>query len=255
MSENTSMPTDNRQELIAENIRRKNKMREQKLELDRLNAKLAELEKANQELESTVAEFAEVFESLDPEALEADAQELEELRQWREQLGDDPTFTKLAEENENLRVQIREGSHRTKFEQLAEKAGFNPKALADAWEMSGYKAESDEVDESAIEAALTDLASRKPWMLTNAAETAPVPSTTEKGSVAATPKATAQVPTGGMASGAAPAGAKPFAIQNSQPGVGSGRGTPEVPGKPLVTVEDQINSLWAASGRSDPMKL
>lgn len=62
---------------------------------------------------------------------------------------------KLAE----AQGKLRETTHRAAFEKVAAKAGLNPKAIADAWSLSGYKPEADEPDESKLAAAIEGLKS------------------------------------------------------------------------------------------------
>lgn len=238
-------------EAIAESIRRKNQVVKLKKENADLLKQVETLKAEKTSLEADVVTFSEAFESLDPDALDADMDELAQLREFREQVGNDPQYTRLSEEIESLKGKIRDSSHRTAFDTKAKELGFNPDALADVWEMSGYKAASDDVDEAAIETALSDLKARKSWLLKPAGDATATPAETSTGGKSTTAQGTGSA----TAAEVAPVGAKPFAIPATQPGAGSGRGTPETPGKPLVTVADMINAQWAKSGRSDATTL
>jgi hypothetical protein len=54
-----------------------------------------------------------------------------------------------------LEGQLRDQSHRGKFNELARAAGVRANALDDLWERSGYKAEGDVPDEARMTAAIT----------------------------------------------------------------------------------------------------
>lgn len=84
----------------------------------------------------------------------------------------DERVAKLTEENRTLK-------HRTAFEKLA-RGKLRDEALDDAWSLSGYKPESDEVDEAAIGKLIDDQVARRPYLAPPAAEgsataTAPKP--------------------------------------------------------------------------------
>jgi hypothetical protein len=53
-----------------------------------------------------------------------------------------------------LEGQLRDQSHRGKFNELAKAAGVKANALDDLWERSGYKAEGDQPDEGKIASAI-----------------------------------------------------------------------------------------------------
>jgi hypothetical protein len=58
--------------------------------------------------------------------------------------------SKLKTENEELRTKLRTTEHRKAFDKLAKARGVAEDALDDLWQLSGYQAAKDEVDEAAI---------------------------------------------------------------------------------------------------------
>ncbi len=67
-----------------------------------------------------------------------------------------------------LSGQLRDRKHRDAFNKAAIDAKINPDALDDAFELSKYKAESDDVDDAALSELVTNLAKTKPFLLTPA---------------------------------------------------------------------------------------
>lgn len=243
MSTSNANANANDRSLIAENVRRKEKNRQLLAENEALKAQVAERDAMIGELETQVQEFADAIDALDPDTMEAEEAELNELRAWREELGNDPHFGKLAEEIESLRGQIRDGKHKQVFDRKAVELGYNPATLEDVWGLSGYKADGDEVDEPALESTLKTLLQSKPWL----GKSAEVSAEPGKGGTP-TQAQGATVQTNGKA---VPGGTQPLNVQPSQAGAGIGRGSPET-GKPLVTVAERVNAMFAATGRSDP---
>lgn len=72
----------------------------------------------------------------------------------------DDVAAKLAEAQDKLR----ETNHKAAWKEAAAKAKLRPEAVDDAWGLSGYKAESDDVDPKAIEAALGKLKESKGYL-------------------------------------------------------------------------------------------
>lgn len=265
MSDDNNISLSNQRELLAENVRRKAQAQKLKAELDDARkqldkikadhaAELAQRDQMIQEFTEAIDSQVAVFQELGFESFDDMLNDYAGLAEWHSALGDDPQFKTLAEENESLRSSIRDGKHKDAFNAKAKELGFNPAALSDVWEQSGYKAESDDVDDAAIEAALKPLSESKPWLL-KTVET-PTPSAaagTAEPSTGKTP--TAQGTGGPMVAGVAPVGAKTLNLQPTAPGAGVGRGSPEKAGNPPVTVADRVNALFAASGRSDPTRI
>jgi hypothetical protein len=92
-----------------------------------------------------------------------------------------------AQVNE-YRGKLRDRDHRDKFRELAIAAGArsDTKALDDLWHASGYKPETDEIDEAKIKAAITGALSERDWLKSPAAAAsangAPVSGNTRAGS-------------------------------------------------------------------------
>jgi hypothetical protein len=62
-----------------------------------------------------------------------------------------------------LEGEIRTGKHRAKFDQLVKDAGGNPEAADDIYAWSGYKADSDTIDEAAMKTAIDGVKAKKPF--------------------------------------------------------------------------------------------
>jgi hypothetical protein len=71
-----------------------------------------------------------------------------------------------------LEGQLRDQSHRGKFDELARAAGVKPNALNDLWEKSGYKAEGDLPDEAKITAAIAKQKTDRDYLFNPAGEAA-----------------------------------------------------------------------------------
>jgi FtsZ-binding cell division protein ZapB len=70
----------------------------------------------------------------------------------------------LQGEVDKLRGEIRDRDHKDAFRRLAKTAGVNEAALDDAWQLSGYKPEGDQLDEAKITAAITSTLSGRDWL-------------------------------------------------------------------------------------------
>jgi hypothetical protein len=103
---------------------------------------IARLASRNRGLKDQNRTLAEKLAKLEGDATTA-AAELERLR-----TASDPNG--LATRVKDLEGQIRTRAHRDAFDRLAKEAGVKPGAIEDLFQLSGYKAESDDVDEAAI---------------------------------------------------------------------------------------------------------
>jgi anti-sigma28 factor (negative regulator of flagellin synthesis) len=63
-----------------------------------------------------------------------------------------------------LEAQIRQGNHLKAFERLAKAKGATEGAYEDLYQLSGYRAERDEVDEAAIGALIDEQKARRPYL-------------------------------------------------------------------------------------------
>jgi hypothetical protein len=63
----------------------------------------------------------------------------------------------LKAENEQLRGEIRTGKHKAAFSRLAKDAGVREKAVEALYQLSGWKAEKDDVDEKGMSEAIEGL--------------------------------------------------------------------------------------------------
>lgn len=71
----------------------------------------------------------------------------------------------LGAEVDRLKGELRTRDHRAKFGDLAREAKVRPDALGDLWDLSGYRAEADEIDEDAMRAAITKAVETRPYLL------------------------------------------------------------------------------------------
>lgn len=67
---------------------------------------------------------------------------------------------------DTLRSQIRERDHKDAFKRLAKDAGAKTEdnAIADLWNASGYKADSDAIDDAKITAAIASALAGRDWL-------------------------------------------------------------------------------------------
>jgi len=263
MSENT-ISNEQYRVVLAETVKRKEQNRRLANELADAKKQLADAQAKHAadlgEKNKVIAQYEDSLSGQDALLKELEIESFDDLvdnyiaiSSHLNAIGDDPQYQSLTKQIEELQGTIRDGKHRDVFNAKAKSLGFNPDALADVWEMSGYKADSEDIDESAMEAALTDLKGRKSWLL-KPAENAPSNGATETAaSNGKTP--TAQGTGSATAAEVAPVGAKTLTLNAANPGAGAGRGTPEQPGKNLVSVEDRVNAAFAATGRTDAFKL
>lgn len=70
----------------------------------------------------------------------------------------------LLKENRALKEQVRTDRHRVAFFDRATAKGIRPNARDDAWEKSGYKAEGDEPNVEAMDAALDALKASRDYL-------------------------------------------------------------------------------------------
>jgi ribosomal protein S20 len=85
--------------------------------------------------------------------------------------------SKLKTENEELRTKLRTTEHRKVFDRLAKERGVAEDALDDLWQLSGYQAAKDDVDEAAI-GTLLDEQKAKPGRARLFGEVAGTPTST-----------------------------------------------------------------------------
>lgn len=85
--------------------------------------------------------------------------------------------SKLKTENEELRTKLRTTEHRKVFDRLAKERGVAEDALDDLWQLSGYQAAKDDVDEAAI-GTLLDEQKAKPGRARLFGEVAETPTST-----------------------------------------------------------------------------
>jgi len=63
-----------------------------------------------------------------------------------------------------LEAQIRTGNHRAAFARAAAAKGVAPEAVDDLWNLSGYKAEKDTVDEAALAALIDEQKAKRAYL-------------------------------------------------------------------------------------------
>ena len=61
-----------------------------------------------------------------------------------------------------LQAQLRDWNHKAKFRTAAQRAGADPEGIDDLYTLSGYKAESEDVDDDALDAVVETLKSSRP---------------------------------------------------------------------------------------------
>lgn len=84
-----------------------------------------------------------------------------------------PAADKLQADLDAARAELRGGKHKAAWKEAAAKAGLRPEAVDDAFGLSGYKAEADDVDPKAIEAAISKLKESRGYLFAD--ESAPDP--------------------------------------------------------------------------------
>lgn len=65
---------------------------------------------------------------------------------------------------DSLQGKLRDRDHKDAFRSLAKAAGVNEAAIEDAWIISGYKPEGDELDETKIKAAIGSTLQGRDWL-------------------------------------------------------------------------------------------
>jgi uncharacterized protein (DUF3084 family) len=97
-------------------------------------------------------------------ALEQTAQERD---QYKQAIEAEPH--ELQTQVDSLRGQIRDRDHHNRFKTLAQAAGVHSsKALDDLYQLSGYKPEADEIDETKIQAAIGQALQGRDWLKSSA---------------------------------------------------------------------------------------
>jgi hypothetical protein len=71
----------------------------------------------------------------------------------------------LQKELDRLRGEIRTRDHKSAFERLARDHKVRPEALSDLWQLSGIKAETDTVDEAALQEAIQAAVEARPYLV------------------------------------------------------------------------------------------
>lgn len=170
---------------------------------------------AYEELDGKYAEAADLLSLKEDEIAEVIASKVAEVEQERDR------YKEMAESSpdqwkakyEELQDTLRVRKHQDQFNAAAEKAGVLKEALADAWSLSGYKAEGDEPDDALISQSVEGLLKSRPW-LKQAGQAADAAKANPDGTTAAPDGATpAPSPTSkgkgpGMDRGGSPAGSQ-----------------------------------------------
>lgn len=141
------------------------------------------------ERDEIASQFAALQEEHDSLIIEADDKltELEtSLGEWQQKYETAPS-AHLQELNQ-LKEQIREQTHKSKFTEVASKLNLRKEAIDDAWGLSGYKVEGEEPDEAVITTALKGLVESRRYLL-NEETNEPVGSQSVPGGTAEKPTA------------------------------------------------------------------
>lgn len=124
-----------------------------------LNKQLAEANAESASRKSKLRDLVETKKNLQAE-LDARTKERDELA------------TKVSQGPQDLQLKLeetqgkyRELLHRGTFEKVAKSLGANETALQDLYSLSGYKPESDEVDEERIKAVVSSTLEARPYFL------------------------------------------------------------------------------------------
>lgn len=73
--------------------------------------------------------------------------------------------TSLASKRvEELTAQMRDMKHQEAFTRVAASKGVRPDGIPDLWQLSGYKAEADEIDEAALSVLIDDQKAKRPYL-------------------------------------------------------------------------------------------
>ena len=65
---------------------------------------------------------------------------------------------------EELTTELRSLKHRSAFERIARERGVRPDGVEDLWQLSGYKAEADEIDEAAVGLLIDDQKTKRSYL-------------------------------------------------------------------------------------------
>jgi len=97
--------------------------------------------------------FREAAKKLNKQRNELKA-EVERLTRENDDLKQRTDSSVVARRVQELEGEIRRRDHRAVFDKLAKARGIRDDAMEDAWQLSGYRAEGDEVDEAAMGALI-----------------------------------------------------------------------------------------------------
>src|SRR5262249_24790608 len=97
--------------------------------------------------------------------------QLESLRteadSWRQRADS----SSAAKEADLLRQELRELRHRQTFDEVALSEGVRKEALADTWQLSGYRPEVDEVDEGQLRQLIGNQKQARPYLFSGEPDT------------------------------------------------------------------------------------
>jgi FtsZ-binding cell division protein ZapB len=149
MSEGASSLIDSLNRRIAE---LQSELADTKSEAKKRRLEVKGLREELQKTQAELQEFAEGFEALD-----------QEYNQFKAQAEAHPS--ELQARIDELTGQIRTRTHRDVFDRIARDAKLRPEAVEDAWKLSGYQAESDEVDEAKLASLIGEVVKTRPHWL------------------------------------------------------------------------------------------
>lgn len=81
----------------------------------------------------------------------------------------------LQAENDRLKGEIRTRDHKGKFNEVAKELKVRPEAIDDLFNLSGYKAEGDEVNVDAIKEAIAKSLEARPYLIDGTESQQPAP--------------------------------------------------------------------------------
>jgi hypothetical protein len=90
--------------------------------------------------------------------------EVERLRAENAELKTKTDTSLSAQRVLELEAKIRDRDHKDAFTRIAESKGARTDAISDLWQLSGYKAEKDEIDEAAIGALIDEQRSKRAYL-------------------------------------------------------------------------------------------
>ena len=200
-----------------------------------LEARIAALEGENKKLSAEAAKRRQRGKELQ-EALDAVTAERDELAAGFDALdAEHAEFKERSAQPESekdqriaeLENQLRTRDHKETFRELAKKANVREDALNDLWDLSGYKAETDQADEATLGELIAAKLKGRDYLLK------PVETTTAAAD-AATPNAAAN----GVASAA-------ITTPATKPGPGAVRTTSDTTPPAARTAVDRVNAEFA----------